>query len=247
MTARTSPSRGRLSPSTARTLSNRSTCSTGAVLTHSANTATQTHELDLTVTEQVIVDRYEPDRRDGKGYLPGYTTGNTTDRRGDRQERRQLRRLWAALTVWNDRTALRRLRRPRRLGQRRHGQQCCCRPGRWTIAAWCGSRARWSWTGNPGRRPVLGDPFQSGQGGASGGGIYLAWRRCRGKGPIRAEGGDGKPSYQATARRRRRRADRGLRAGCSGFDPSGITAPGGAGGAARPHGRRRHGLSARPG
>ena len=50
----------------------------GAVLTHSANTATQTHKLDLTVTQQVIVDASSKIDVTGKGYLPGYTTGNTT-------------------------------------------------------------------------------------------------------------------------------------------------------------------------
>ena len=50
----------------------------GAVLTHSANTTTQTHELDLTVTDQVIVDATSRIDVTGKGYLAGYTSGNTT-------------------------------------------------------------------------------------------------------------------------------------------------------------------------
>jgi YD repeat-containing protein len=50
----------------------------GAVLTHLANTATQTHLLNLTVTQQVIVDTTSRIDVSGKGYLPGYTTGNTT-------------------------------------------------------------------------------------------------------------------------------------------------------------------------
>jgi len=50
----------------------------GAVLTHSANTSTQTHKLDLTVTQQVIVDATSSIDVTGKGYAPGYTTGNTT-------------------------------------------------------------------------------------------------------------------------------------------------------------------------
>ncbi len=50
----------------------------GAVSTHTADTASQTHELDLTVTEQVIVDATSSIDVSGKGYLPGYTTGNTT-------------------------------------------------------------------------------------------------------------------------------------------------------------------------
>jgi RHS repeat-associated protein len=50
----------------------------GAVLTHSADTATQTHELDLSVTQQVVVDASSKIDVSGKGYLPGRTTGNTT-------------------------------------------------------------------------------------------------------------------------------------------------------------------------
>ncbi|MFI5461158.1 MAG: Ig-like domain-containing protein, partial [Isosphaerales bacterium] len=50
----------------------------GAVLTHTADSASQTHELDLTVTEQVIVDGSSRIDVSGNGYLPGYTTGNTT-------------------------------------------------------------------------------------------------------------------------------------------------------------------------
>jgi len=49
----------------------------GAVVTHSADTATQTHRLDFTVAEQVIVDASSRIDVTGKGYLPGYTTGNT--------------------------------------------------------------------------------------------------------------------------------------------------------------------------
>ncbi|WP_145234608.1 putative Ig domain-containing protein [Urbifossiella limnaea] len=49
----------------------------GGVLTHTANTTTTTHKLDLTVAEQVIV--YATSRIDvtGKGYVAGRTTGNT--------------------------------------------------------------------------------------------------------------------------------------------------------------------------
>ena len=50
----------------------------GAVLTHSANTTTQTYKLELAVTEQVIVDATSRIDVSGKGYLPGRTTGNTT-------------------------------------------------------------------------------------------------------------------------------------------------------------------------
>jgi hypothetical protein len=50
----------------------------GAILTHSANTATQTHDLDLTVTHQVIVDASSKIDVSAKGYLPGRTTGNAT-------------------------------------------------------------------------------------------------------------------------------------------------------------------------
>lgn len=55
----------------------------GAVLTHSANTGTETHTLDLTVTEQVIVDATSLIDVTGKGYLPGRTTGNTTEGASD--------------------------------------------------------------------------------------------------------------------------------------------------------------------
>jgi hypothetical protein len=50
----------------------------GAVLTHSANTSTQTHKLDLNVTGQVIVDATSRIDVSGKGYLSGRTSGNTT-------------------------------------------------------------------------------------------------------------------------------------------------------------------------
>lgn len=50
----------------------------GGVLTHSANTSTQTHDLDLIVVEQVIVDGLSRVDVSGKGYLSGRTTGNTT-------------------------------------------------------------------------------------------------------------------------------------------------------------------------
>ncbi len=48
----------------------------GAVLTHDPNTATQTHELDLSVTNEVIVDSTSRIDVTAKGYLPGRTTGN---------------------------------------------------------------------------------------------------------------------------------------------------------------------------
>lgn len=50
----------------------------GAVLTHTANTATATHNLDLTVNEQVIVSSTSRVAVSCKGYLPGRTVGNTT-------------------------------------------------------------------------------------------------------------------------------------------------------------------------
>ena len=50
----------------------------GGVLTHTANSATQTHKLDLSVSEQVIVSANSRIDVSGKGYLPGRTTGNTT-------------------------------------------------------------------------------------------------------------------------------------------------------------------------
>jgi hypothetical protein len=48
----------------------------GAVLTHTANTSTATHKLDVTVAEQVIVDATSKIDVSGKGYLARYTTGN---------------------------------------------------------------------------------------------------------------------------------------------------------------------------
>ena len=50
----------------------------GAVLTHSADTASQTHFLGLNVTNQVIVDGTSKINVSGLGYLAGRTTGNTT-------------------------------------------------------------------------------------------------------------------------------------------------------------------------
>jgi hypothetical protein len=50
----------------------------GAVLTHSSTTATQTHLLNLSVANQVIVDLTSRIDVTGAGYQPGYTTGNTT-------------------------------------------------------------------------------------------------------------------------------------------------------------------------
>src|SRR5262249_10054319 len=50
----------------------------GGILTHTANSSTQTHKLDLTITEQLIVDSSSRIDVSGKGYQPGRTTGNTT-------------------------------------------------------------------------------------------------------------------------------------------------------------------------
>ena len=50
----------------------------GAVLTHSADTATQTHRVDLSVAQQVIVDASSKIDVTGDGYLAGRTTGNST-------------------------------------------------------------------------------------------------------------------------------------------------------------------------
>ncbi len=47
-------------------------------LTHTENSATQTHKLDLTVAQQVIVDATSAIYVSGLGYLPGRTTGNST-------------------------------------------------------------------------------------------------------------------------------------------------------------------------
>lgn len=49
----------------------------GAVLTHSADTTTTTHELDLTVAQQVVVDVTSRIDVTVEGYLAGHTTGNT--------------------------------------------------------------------------------------------------------------------------------------------------------------------------
>jgi YD repeat-containing protein len=49
-----------------------------AVLNHSTCTASQTHELNLNVSNQVVVDGSSRIDVSGLGYLPGRTTGNTT-------------------------------------------------------------------------------------------------------------------------------------------------------------------------
>ncbi|MFV1968516.1 MAG: hypothetical protein ACC628_24095 [Pirellulaceae bacterium] len=51
----------------------------GGKVTHSANTETETHLVDLSVVEQVIVDSRSSIDVSEKGYLTGRTTGNTTD------------------------------------------------------------------------------------------------------------------------------------------------------------------------
>ena len=63
----------------------------GAVLTHTANTATATHKLDLTVTEQVIVDATSQIDVSGKGYLAGSHDGQHDGGRRDGQQWWQLR------------------------------------------------------------------------------------------------------------------------------------------------------------
>lgn len=50
----------------------------GATVTHSANTMSATHKLDIVVAEQVIVDATSKIDVTGKGYLPGRTKGNLT-------------------------------------------------------------------------------------------------------------------------------------------------------------------------
>jgi YD repeat-containing protein len=50
----------------------------GAVLTHTANTTSQTYKVDLTVAEQVVVGAGSQIDVSGKGYLPTRTSGNTT-------------------------------------------------------------------------------------------------------------------------------------------------------------------------
>ncbi len=49
----------------------------GAVLTHSPCTVSQTHKLDLTVSNAITVSTNSVIDVSGKGYLPGYTSGNT--------------------------------------------------------------------------------------------------------------------------------------------------------------------------
>ena len=51
----------------------------GALLTHSANTTTETHKLDVTVTSDVIIDSACAIDVCYKGYLADRTTGNTTE------------------------------------------------------------------------------------------------------------------------------------------------------------------------
>jgi len=50
----------------------------GGVLTHTANSATQTHKTDVFVAEQVIIDSTSKIDVTGKGYSAGRTSGNTT-------------------------------------------------------------------------------------------------------------------------------------------------------------------------
>jgi hypothetical protein len=51
----------------------------GAVLTHSPCTATETHKLDLTVTNALVVSTNSRIDVSGKGYVAGRTTGNSTN------------------------------------------------------------------------------------------------------------------------------------------------------------------------
>ncbi|MBE7504276.1 MAG: hypothetical protein HS113_29100 [Verrucomicrobiales bacterium] len=50
----------------------------GAILTHSACTVTETHRLDLTVANAVVVSANSKIDVSGKGYAAGRTVGNTT-------------------------------------------------------------------------------------------------------------------------------------------------------------------------
>jgi hypothetical protein len=50
----------------------------GGVLTHPANTATQTFKLDLDIAGTLAIDATSRVDVSGRGYLPGRTTGNTT-------------------------------------------------------------------------------------------------------------------------------------------------------------------------
>ncbi|MFO0847615.1 MAG: Ig-like domain-containing protein [Gemmataceae bacterium] len=48
----------------------------GGVLTHTADSATQTHKISLSVTQQVIVDATSAINVGARGYVAGYTSGN---------------------------------------------------------------------------------------------------------------------------------------------------------------------------
>jgi RHS repeat-associated protein len=50
----------------------------GAVLTHSPCTATETHKLELVVTNEIVISADSQIDVSGRGYLGGYTSGNTT-------------------------------------------------------------------------------------------------------------------------------------------------------------------------
>ena len=88
----------------------------GGVLTHTANTTTATHKLDLTVTEQVIVDATSRIDVSGKGYLAGRTTGNTTVGGATGESWGQLR--WLGARQGGSERGVRGLCRSERLGQR---------------------------------------------------------------------------------------------------------------------------------
>jgi len=55
------------------------TVANGAVLTHPATTTVQTYSLQLTITNNLLVDAASRIDVSGLGYLPGYTLGNTTN------------------------------------------------------------------------------------------------------------------------------------------------------------------------
>jgi hypothetical protein len=51
----------------------------GAILTHQAATTNQVYSLEMTVTNNLVVDAVSAINVTGMGYLPGYTVGNTTN------------------------------------------------------------------------------------------------------------------------------------------------------------------------
>ncbi len=158
----------------------------GGVLTHTANTTTQTHKLDLTVAEQVIVDATSKIDVSGKGYLPGRTTGNTTEGGATGSQWRQLRRVGREIRCQTQ-TGVRGLRGPERLGQ-----------WRWTVCRWFRRRL-----GSDHRRALALNRalYANPTGHGSGGGIYISVTTLQGTGwmqvSLAGRGGGGRLAIYA--------------------------------------------------